>query len=90
MLADMLWLLYGAYICVLIASFKWKRLWIEVEVLMAVSFIATTCALFWVKKYWMGAAFAFPALRQSYVLLKYLNRKPIASPLTKPEALETK
>jgi hypothetical protein len=40
------------------------------DVMLALSFAATSGMLIQARSYWIGAAFAFPAIRQTYVLLK--------------------
>ncbi len=39
------------------------------DIMLAVSFGATSAILLYAKSYWVGAAFAFPAIRQIYVLM---------------------
>jgi hypothetical protein len=46
------------------------------DIMLAVSFGATSAILIYAKSYWLGGAFAVPAIRQIYVLLAPRFRTP--------------
>ena len=76
--ANLLWLPWTVCVALLLAGFFLKRAGLNFwgDVMLSISFGLSSLAFFILGHIWMGIAFAFPALRQAYVLVaarNYLN-----------------